>query len=60
MSPNLTTDQPTTSELDKYQGCFYEDGPEACEKEIHVSTSFDCQLLIVCISSNELHLNVPR
>lgn len=21
-------------ELDEYHGCFYEDGPEACEKEI--------------------------
>ena len=22
------------TELDEYHGCFYEDGPEACEKEI--------------------------
>jgi hypothetical protein len=29
-----------TTELKRYQGCFYEDGPEACEKEINVRTSF--------------------
>jgi hypothetical protein len=28
------------TELERYQGCYYEDGPEACTKEISVRTSY--------------------
>jgi len=41
----------TTKELEKYQGCFYEDGQEACEKEINVRTSF-VLLLFIVINNN--------
>ena len=28
-------------EIEGYQGCFYEDGSDACEKEIHVRINLD-------------------
>jgi len=39
-----------SSELDQFQGCFYEDDEEACDKEIHVSALYSRPFRLIPIA----------